>query len=136
MSHPINELQVALMAAWLADADLTDALGGPHVFDAPPKGQKPPYVVTVRHDVLSRDGDAAVGYDHRLLVQCWHPHPSRKAVLAIADRLVAVALSADLNTASLAVTHAQHDRTDTAIDLESGMSRAVVALRFFTEPVN
>jgi hypothetical protein len=33
----------------------------------------------------------------------------------------------------LRVTHRQHDRTDTAIDRETGFARAAVAMRFFTE---
>ena len=135
MTHPIVSLQTSLLAALFADADLVAALGGEYVFDAPPKGRKPPYVAISRHDALSRDGDGTPGHDHRLLVQCWHPEPSRKSALAIAERVVAVALSASLTSASLRVTHVQHDRTDTAIDLETGYARAAVVLRLFTEPV-
>ncbi len=134
MTHPIIALQISLLKALFADADLMAALGGRFVFDAPPKGRKPPYVVLTRHDVLSRDGDAAPGHDHRLLVQCWVPKPSRRAVLALAERVVAVALEADLTSESLVVTHIQHDRTDTAIDSETGHARAAIVLRAFSEP--
>lgn len=134
MTHPIVALQTSLLAALFADAELAASLGGNHVFDAPPKGQKPPYVAISRHDALSRDGDAAPGHDHRLLVQCWHPEPSRKAVLEIAERVIAVALEASLTSEGLCVTHIQHDRTDTAIDFETGYARAAIVLRAFTEP--
>ncbi|MBU1176408.1 MAG: DUF3168 domain-containing protein [Alphaproteobacteria bacterium] len=135
MTHPIIALQQALLAALFADAELIAALGGAYVFDAPPSGRGPPYAAITRHDVLSRDTDGAPGHDHRLLIQCWHPEPSRKAVLAIAERVVAVALAADLGGADLIVTHMQHDRTDTAIDLKTGYARAAIALRVFSEPV-
>lgn len=134
MVHAIVELQASLVTAWLADGPLTTLLGGDFVFDAPPKGQSAPYVVIVRHDALSRDGDETPGHDHRLLVHCWHGDASRKSALALADRVIAVALSADLNSAGLIVTHIQHDRTDSAIDLKTGRARAALALRAFTEP--
>lgn len=135
MTHPIVAFQGALVSALLDDAELAAALGGNAVFDAPPKGQTPPYVAIARHDILNRDTDGAPGHDHRLLIQCWHMTPSRKAVLAIADRVVAVATSADLSSASLRVTTVRHDRTDTAIDLDTGYARASLVLRALTEPV-
>ena len=134
MTHPIVSLQTGLLAALFADAELAAALGGSFVFDAPPRGRKPPYVAITRHDALNRDGDLAPGHDHRLLIQCWHPEPSRKAVLVIAERVAAVALTANLGVAGFIVTHVQHERTDTAIDLETGYARAAVLLRVFTEP--
>lgn len=134
MTHPIVDLQASLVTALLADVTLTTALGGNAVFDAPPKGQTTPYVAIVRHDVLARDSDACLGHDHRLLIHCWHPDASRKSVLAIVDRVVAVALGTDLSSAGLEVTHAQHDRTDTAIDPTTGYARAAIALQFFSEP--
>src|SRR5690606_13572946 len=100
----------------------------------PPKGRRPPYVTVARHDVLPRDGDLAPGWDHRVLVHAWASEASRKAVLAIADRVLAVALGATLDD-ELVVTHRQHERTDTAIDRETGFARAAIALRFFTEAV-
>ncbi len=134
MTHPIVSLQTRLLAALFADPELVTALGGNFVFDAPPQGRKPPYVAISRHDALSRDGDDAPGHDHRLLIQCWHPEASRRATLEIAERVVAVALAADLSNADLLVTHVQHDRTDTAVDLKTGYARAAVVLRIFTEP--
>ena len=61
----------------------------------------------------------------------WHGEASRKAVLAVAERVVAVALGG-FSAAGLAVTHRQHVRTDTVI--ENGQARAAVTLRFFSEP--
>lgn len=134
MTHPIVDLQASLVTALLADTQLVAALGGDAVFDAPPKNQTTPYVAIVRHDVLARDGDLQPGHDHRLLIHCWHPNASRKSVLAIAERVIAVALGSDLSSAGLTLTHTQHDRTDTAIDAATGYARAAIALRFFSEP--
>lgn len=134
MSQAIIELQTSLIAALTADTQLTALIGADAVFDAPPKGGALPYITIMRHDLLPRDGDETPGNDHRLLINCWHEGASRQAVVAIVDRLLAVALTADLSTPALIVTHAQHDRTDTAIDLETGHARATIALRIFSEP--
>ena len=133
MTHPIVALQGPLVAALRADSALTTLLGSDGVFDAPPKGKSAPYVTIARHDVLPRDGDAAPGHEHRVLIHVWGKETSRRAALAIADRVIAVALSTDLDD-GLAVTHRVHERTDTAIDLDTGQARAAIALRFFSEP--
>jgi hypothetical protein len=134
MTHPIVALQAAVLAALNADPGLVALIGSHAVFDAPPRNRPPPYVVLARHDLVPRDGDAAPGNDHRVLLHLWHPDSSRKAVLAIADRVLAVALDAPLSPAGLLVTNRNHERTDTAIDLETGAARAALTLRFFTEP--
>jgi hypothetical protein len=130
MTHPILSLQGPLVAALRADTELV-ALAP--VFDAPPKGTAPPYVTIARHDVLPRDGDDTPGNEHRLIVHAWATDASRKAVVAIAERVVAVALAADLD-GELAVTMRRHDRTDTAIDSATGRGRAAIALTFYSEP--
>lgn len=132
MSHPILALQAMLVTALDDDDELVALIGVGRVFDAPPKDVRPPYVVIARHDVLPRDGDLTPGHDHRLLLHVWAAEASRKAVLAVADRVLAVVITADFD-GELRVTHRQHDRTDTVIDRETGFARAAVALRVFTE---
>jgi hypothetical protein len=134
MTHPIVALQGALVAALREDAELTGLVGEDGVFDAPPAERLPPYVTIARHDVLPRDGDEALGYEHRVLLHAWAAEASRKAVVAIVERIVSVAETAELDGASLKVTLRRHERTDTAIDAKSGRARAAVALSFFTEP--
>ena len=125
MTHPIVQLQAALVTALRAELE-------PPVFDAPPRDTSPPYVAIVRHDVLPRDGDAAPGHEHRLLLHAWAAEASRKAVLAIAEGVVGIAL--DVASEELAITLGRHDRTDTAIDGATGGARAAIALTYFTEP--
>lgn len=129
MTHPIVELQAALVAALKADPALADV----GIFDAPPQGAAPPYVAIARHDLLPRDGDAAPGHEHRVTLHVWAGQPSRKAALAIAERVIVVAEA--LVAEGIVVTHRQHERTDTAIDSETGQARAAVAMRFYSEPV-
>lgn len=135
MTHPILALQSTLVPALKADAALTALIGASGVFDAPPKDRHPPYVVIARHDVLPRDGDAAPGHEHRLLFHVWAREPSRKAALAIVERVLAAMLGAALDGPDLRVTHRQHERTDTAIDLDTGFARAAVTVRMLSEPI-
>jgi hypothetical protein len=128
MTHPILSLQAGLVAA-LRDAGLT-------VFDTPPQGQALPYVVIARHDVLPRDGDAAPGHEHRLLLHAWTAEASRKSAVAIAETVVAAALEAELNGDALTVTLRRHDRTDTAIDPVTGRARAAIGMTFYSEPAS
>lgn len=129
--HPISLLQGALVTALKADAALVAITGVDGVFDAAPTGRAPPYVVVARHDVLSRDGDAAPGQEHRVLLHCWGDQPSRKRALDMAERLVAVAVA--FAASGLTVTHREHVRTDTVIDDDTGQARAAVTLRFLSE---
>jgi hypothetical protein len=131
--HPILELQSMLVAALADDGALTGLIGEDAVFDAPPKETRPPYVTVARHDVVPRDGDLTPGHEHRVVLNAWAGEASRKAVLAIVDRVVAVGLGG--LSGGLAVTLARHVRTETTIDAGTGFSRAVVELRFFTEAV-
>ncbi|MEP7240425.1 MAG: DUF3168 domain-containing protein [Devosia sp.] len=130
MTHPIVTLQGMLVAAWRADTALA-ALAP--VFDAPPQATESPYVVIARHDVLPRDGDETPGHEHRIVLHAWAGEASRKSALAIAERLVAVALTTDLE-GDVLVTLRRHDRTETNIDRASGKARAAVTLTMFTEP--
>ncbi len=76
MTHPIVQLQSALVTALRAELE-------PPVFDAPPKETSPPYVAIARHDVLPRDGDAAPGHEHRLLLVLCLRHPAPRGLEAL-----------------------------------------------------
>ncbi len=132
MTHPIVALQGMLAAAFAADDELTALVGAGGVFEAPPRDRAPPYAVIVGHDIAPRDADAAPGYEHRLTIHCWTDRPSRKGVLAIAERILAVATSAPV-AGACSVTHRRHERTETTIDPATGYARAAVVLRFYTE---
>lgn len=131
----LGDVQAALMTAWGADAPLALLLGEGAIFDAPPRGAKPPYVAILRHDVVPRDGDAAPGFEHRLTIHCWSPHPSRTRAMEIADRIERVAVMGALSPTGHVVTHRRHVRTQTAVDLSTGRARAAVELRLLSEPV-
>ncbi len=134
MVHPIADLQAAIITALSTDSALITAIGANAIFDMPPKAKSAPYIVILRHDLVVRDTDLAPGNDHRLQFQIWHTDPARAAVLVVADRVIQVLADADLSTPTLVVTHVQHQRTETMIDRKSGLARALLAYRIFSEP--
>lgn len=135
--HPASALQTRLVAALSADAGLIALLGSATaIFDAPPKGFRGPFIAISRHDVTPRDGDLAPGLEHRLQLLASADAPSRKAVLALAERVLEVALAVSFPGPDLRVTHRRHERTDTMIDPETGQARAAIALRFYSEPAS
>ena len=127
MTHPILALQ-ANAGRRLARQD------GLAVFDAPRPGRAPPYVAIARHDVLPRDGDAAPGHEHRLLLHAWTAEPSRKSAVALADEVVSTALGGGLDSddaagdAQPARAHRHRHRAG------FGRARAAIALTFYSEP--
>lgn len=129
--HPITLLQGALVTALRADPALTAIVGPDGVFDAPPAGRAPPYVVVLRHDIRIIDADLAPSQEHRLLLACWSDQPGRRRAVELAGRVSAVAL--ELTAPGLAVTHRDHLGTQTVIDAGTGMARATVRLRFHSE---
>ncbi|HHG90662.1 MAG TPA: DUF3168 domain-containing protein [Devosia sp.] len=134
MVHPIADLQASIVAALGADTQLVAAIGADAVFDMPPKGKRAPYLVILRHDLVTRDTDILPGHDHRVQIQAWHADPSRAAVLVLAERVITVMESTDLSSSTLSVSHIQLDRTETAIDRKSGQARALLVFRIFSEP--
>lgn len=130
----LSDIQDALVAAWSADGPLTVLVPADAIFDAPPKGRQPPYVTILAHDAAPRDGDETPGLEHRMTVHCWTGQPSRKAALAIADRVMAVATGGTLAPQNTVLTLRRHVRTETVIDLATGRARAAVLLRFHSEP--
>lgn len=128
MSHPIVALQKGLVAALEAAPELV----GVGVFDAPPKGAAPPSIAIARHDVLPRDGDLTPGFEHRLVLHCWAAGPSRRAALELVSAALACVEAMTVSD-GLRITHVAHERTDTAVDTETGRARAALAVRIYSE---
>ena len=129
MAHAIIELQTNLLVALKADAQLMTLVGAEAIFDAPIRGKKAPFVAIIRHDIITRDGDETPTNEHRILLHCRHNDVSRKAVLEIAERVIAVALNENLSSTNLIVNYVTHIRTETTIDNKSSTALAAISLK-------
>ena len=134
MTHPILDLQTALVSTLNADSALVAQIGTPVVFDMPPKGRHRPYLVIQRHDVIVRDVTQASVREHVLRLLLWMPEPSRSAMLPALERITALMTKSNLSSATRTVTTVRHVRTDTDMDMKGGGARAALSFRIFSEP--
>ena len=77
MSHPLWVLKAAIHARLAGDAELTGLLGGPRVFEEPPRGAQAPYVTF--GEAVSRDWSdtSGAGHEHLLTMLVWSASPAR-----------------------------------------------------------
>lgn len=134
MTHSIVDLQTQIVSKLNADVALVSLIGADAIFDMPPKGKKGIFLTILRHDIIARDGDLAPGSDHRLQLRIWGEGPNRASVLVPAERVIAVLTLVELSSPTLSVTHVNHVRTDTLVDLKTGRATATIYLRIFSEP--
>ena len=126
----------AVHAHLLADAGLIAQLGGPRIYDEPPRAAAGPYVAygEVEARDWSSSGDTACEQTIDLVIWAGRGSESARA-LEIAARV-----AARLHEASLAITgHRLVNLRQTGLDLrrdaKSGLTRAVVILRCVTETI-
>ncbi len=134
MTHPIVDLQTQILSKLNADVALVSLIGADAIFDMPPKGKKGIFLTILHHDIIERDADLSKGYDHRIQFRIWGDGPNRSSVLAPAERIITVLILETLSSPTLDVTHVNHVRTDTLIDLKSGRAIATIFLRILSEP--
>ena len=135
MTHPILDLQTAMVSALGADAALSAQIGSAAIFDLPPKGRSAPYLLVERHDMIVRDVSGARAHEHNVRLRLWMPVPARSAILPAVERISAVLTEGDLSSATLTVSTLVHVRTDTDMDLKAGGARATLVFRIFSESV-
>jgi hypothetical protein len=131
-SEAMLALQAALVAAWRADEALSALVPASRIGDVPQRSQEPEHVLIERHDVVTRDTDLTLGFEHRLRISVAVAQPSR-AVLAQVLALV-TAGATSVGSEAIAIPLARHVRTETFFDARSGHARARIELRFVTEP--
>ncbi len=132
--HPVASLKAAIRSHLSADADVV-ALIGTAVFEVPPRGAEPPYLVL--GDALSRDVDAVggEGSEHELDLLVVTSERGSAAALLLASA-VETALQSTLpaldghHLVSLEIR-----RTATRHDAATSLTRAMLRLRAFTEPL-
>jgi hypothetical protein len=132
--HPVASLKVAIRAHLLADVALNAALGTA-VYDVPPRGANPPYLVlgdANARENATNDGDGRI---IELEVLLFTEERGSRAALTLAamieKRLDDAALTLDghrLISLSFRETLTRHDAA-------KNLTRIAIRLRAFTEPL-
>lgn len=127
-------LRAALFQRLAADAALGALLGGPKIYDEPPRAAVPPYVALGRVETSDVAGDGAALDEHLISLEVFSREGGLAEALKAADRVVRLLDGAGLSLdgfrlANLAWRFTSADRAATG-----GLRRAEVAFRAVTEP--
>ena len=113
MNSPVLALQEAVFAALGADTELAALLGGPKIFDGPPRNEAAPYVHL--GEARCRDWSTATeaGAEIVFAVVAWSRQPGRAEGLAIAEQVRAVLAGAALAIQGHRLVNLTHVGTET-----------------------
>jgi len=128
-------LRKAIRDVLLADAALVDLLGGPRVYDAPPRNAQKPCVIFARSRSRDWSAQAAPGREHDLALDVWSAQDGVREALQIADQLRALLDETPLALEGFALVRLQAGEIIAARDPALSLSQARLRLRALTEPL-
>jgi hypothetical protein len=134
MTSPILALRAAIRARLVAAADLVAWLGGERVWDQPPQGTSPPYIVFAEAEARDWNDGSTVGHRHAATLIAWSQQAGDAEALGLVERAAELLDEADLaldghRLVLLRVTAREAWRPD-----RQGLRRAVLRLSALTEP--
>lgn len=132
--HPIASLKVAIRAHIMADVTLHAALGA-GVYDAPPRGVNPPYLVL--GDANARENATNDG-DGRLIdleLALYTEERGSRTALTLAAMLEARLDNVALTLDGHRLISLAYRETLTRHDAAKSLTRVAIRLRAFTEPL-
>lgn len=134
-SMPGWALQQAIYQALVADAALTNLLGGAAVYDDVPQRAAFPYV-TIGEGVARDWGSATEdGQEHTLSIHVWSKGRGRREVHAIADAVRAVLHDAPLSLPGHALVSLRFELSDTRRVQGGKAYHAILRFRAVTEAI-
>lgn len=134
MSAPTLALRTAVRQKLVGDAALSLLTGGPRIYDEPPRGSQPPYVVLGRSDAADLSGDDAPAVEHALELEVWSREGGLSEALKIADRVVRLLDDVELAIAGARLVGIAWRGTQADRVVDGGLRRATLSFRAVTEP--
>jgi hypothetical protein len=134
VTSPILALRAAIRGRLLADPDLVGRLGGERVWDQPPQGASPPYLLFGEAEARDWSGGSVAGHRHALALLAWSQQAGDAEALGLVERAAELLDGAALAVGGhhlvlLRVTAREAWRPD-----RQGLRRAVLRLAALTEP--
>lgn len=127
-------LRTAVRNALIADGALLSALGGPKVYDEPPRAAVFPYVTLGEAriaDFSTGDGD---GLEHTLTLHAWSRQGGHKQAHAIAGALLQALDDAPLSLTEHRLVNLRFAVADVRREADGRTYHALVRFRAVTEP--
>jgi hypothetical protein len=127
-------LRAAIHDALAADAPLGAILGGPKIYDEPPKAADFPYVTIGEARVNDFSTGSERGEEHQLTLHAWSRQGGHKEAHLIAGALLQALDDAPLTLADHALVNLRFTVADVRRETDGRTYHALVRFRAVTEP--
>jgi len=128
-------LRAAVHDALIADAALVSLLGGPKVYDEPPRNAAFPYVTLGETRVSDYSTGTEPGEEHQLVLHAWSRQGGQREAHLIAGALLSALDDAPLTLADHHLVNFRFSVADLRREADGRTYHALVRFRVVTEPV-
>lgn len=127
-------LRAAIHDALIADAALVSMLGGPKVYDEPPRMAAFPYVALGEARIADFSAGSEPGEEHQLTLHAWSRQGGHKEAHLIAGALLQALDDAPLALADHHLVNFRFSVADVRREADGRTYHALVRFRAVTEP--
>jgi len=127
-------LRAAVHEALAADAALSALLGGPKIYDEPPRGAGFPYVTLGETRIADFSTGSEPGEEHQLTLHAWSRQGGHREAHVIAGALLQALDDAPLALAGHRLVNFRFSTADVRRESDGRTYRALVRFRAVTEP--
>jgi hypothetical protein len=127
-------LRAAVHDALIADAALTTVLGGPKVYDEPPRAAVFPYVTLGETRVADYSTGSEPGEEHQLTLHAWSRQGGHREAHLIAGALLQALDDAPLTLTDHSLINFRFAVADVRRESDGRTYHALVRFRAVTEP--
>jgi hypothetical protein len=128
-------LRAAIRAALAADTPLTSLLGGPKIYDEPPRDAALPYVTLGADLVADASTATEPGDEHALTLHVWSRQGGHREAHLIAGAVLDALVDAPLSLAGHRLANLRFVVADVRREADGRTYHGLVRLRAVTEPV-
>lgn len=128
-------LRAAVHDALAANSQLTSVLGGPKIYDEPPKAAAFPYVTLGEARIADFSTGSEAGEEHQLTLHAWSRQGGHKEAHVIAGALLQALDDAPLTLADHSLVNFRFAVADVRREADGRTYHARVAFRAVTEPL-
>ena len=127
-------LRAAIHAALVADTPLAALLGGPKIYDEPPRAADCPYVTLGEMRISDFSTGTEAGAEHQLTLHAWSRQGGHKEAHLIAGALLQALDDAPLALAGHRLVNFRFALADVRREADGRTYHALVRFRAVTEP--
>jgi hypothetical protein len=127
-------LRAAVHAALTADAALGAVLGGPKIYDEPPREAAFPYVTLGETRIVDFSTSSEAGLEHQLTLHAWSRQGGHREAHDIAGALLQALDDAPLALAGHQLINLRFAAADVRREADGRTYHALVRFRAVTEP--